>query len=402
MNWQQQQLGKAKRDYAACLSKVGEAHLAAEEDNVKARIIEQQKVKNRKIALQRGKEAMGRQLAEHIGKTGARKDGTSTVVGTSKKRSVTVATQVNDSVNSSNMSSGSSISSLSSSSSTLSIDMSYSGCGKTFAEKLQAEYRPKSALKSFTRNDSNFEQDLHTSLSPERKPSIRSPRVYETVADKEVKRNSFALLNGNDSPELLIPQVAPTITKVSDLLKEAREKRKVTNEDQPIRLKSSLHRRPGQDEFSSKSSPKPIMIKSKTIDRMRSPKPILKKPRLIMTSPKQQPKPILKTGANKIQKTPKKPAVKQTSGPEKQEFHYVPRFISNTKSVEELSSPSILKQKVQFYDHANRYGTEYDLPTDIVRKERKTGLNALENAFEETQKNTQYEQRRILEMAEAR
>lgn len=55
LNWRQKQIGQKDKDYKSCIEQVGEAHLAAERENVRQRRIEEQKEKNRKLALKRGK-----------------------------------------------------------------------------------------------------------------------------------------------------------------------------------------------------------------------------------------------------------------------------------------------------------------------------------------------------------
>lgn len=55
LNWRQKQIGQKGKDYKSCLEQVGEAHLAAEHENMRQRRIEKQKEKNRTLALKRGK-----------------------------------------------------------------------------------------------------------------------------------------------------------------------------------------------------------------------------------------------------------------------------------------------------------------------------------------------------------
>lgn len=55
LNWRQKQIGQKDKDFKSCLEQVGEAHLAAERENMAQRRFEEQKEKNRKLALKRGK-----------------------------------------------------------------------------------------------------------------------------------------------------------------------------------------------------------------------------------------------------------------------------------------------------------------------------------------------------------
>lgn len=396
-------MGKAKSDLELCIEAYGGAQLAAQQEIGKAKQIDQQREKNRKMALLREKQALAR-LAAQKPKPVARKGTTATVVQEPKKRSVTVATQVNDSVNSSNLSSSSSVSSLSSLYSSILADTSHDDRPATFAEKLRSEFRPKSAIKKgqkpLSRDGSDVEVANLSRTSYDTSLDNDSKRRHSTSNHSEVVE--IVDLTESDSSELLVTQNAPTITRVSDLLKGTRASNNAGETDQAPRLKSSLHKRSSQEELPPKSPPKPIIVKPKTPERTKSPKPILKKPRLTPTSPKLQPKPILKKAVNKLQKTPKKPAVKQVTGTEKPRSHYVPRFTTNINPNDQQPGTSGMQKTVQFYDHANRYAKEYDLPTNIVQRDDETGATALQNAFEETQKNTQLEQRRILEFAEAR
>lgn len=405
--WRQQQMGKAKTDSDLHVELYGGAQLAAQQENVKAKQIEQQKEKNRKLALQREKQALTR-LAAQKPKPGARKETTSTVVQEPIKRSVTVATQVNDSVNSSNLSSSSSISSLSSLYTTILTDTSHDETRPTtFAEKLQSEHRPKSAIKKGQKSLSRDNSDVELA-------ALLSRTTYDTLIDNDLKRRKSAPnrkdvldvidLTECNSEELVISRPVPTITKVSDLLKVTRASKNTGEADQTPRLKSSLHKPSNKDELPPKSPPKPIIIRPKAPEQNKSPnpKPILKRHRVASTSPKLQPKPILKKDVNKTQKTPKKPAVKQMAETEKPRSHYVPRFTASTKPNDRQAATSGVPKTVQFYDHPNRYAREYEVPTNIVQKDDEAGANAQQNAMEETQKNTQLEQRRVVELAEAR
>lgn len=55
LNWRQKQIKSTEKDYKHCLSQIGQAHSAAERENIKQRKLDKQHQKNRKIALNRGK-----------------------------------------------------------------------------------------------------------------------------------------------------------------------------------------------------------------------------------------------------------------------------------------------------------------------------------------------------------
>lgn len=424
LNWQQRQMDKASKDYRACLSKVGEAHLAAQTDAAKAKAIEQQKLKNRQLALRRGKVAAERELT--IQQLANRKQ--SPKGDKPRKKQVSVSTQVNDSVNSSNMSCSSSTSSLSSSTSSALVDTGTGGAAcnaRTMAEKLQSKYRPK-AIKNAVGQSSDEESDIEITniLSAQNRNKKKSVTYDLSLIESDDNGNNISLSGGaiarpkmpqkyidwnaNDSSDTSMTQPieVPTITRVSDLLK----KNRTTENNNMISAafpKSSLHKTASNSIESARTQsqqpPKPIITNAK--ERVKSPQSILKKPKTVAISPKPQPKPILKHTANRIQKTPKKSAVKQVASTERRQqtpFHYVPRFLTNTQTTEEGSAASVQKQKVQFYDHANRFGKEYELHTHLVHREFGIGGAEAGNAMEEAKREAELEQKRLLDLAEAR
>lgn len=437
LNWQQRQMDKTSKDYKACLSKVGEAHLAAQTDAAKAKLIEQQKIKNRQLAIRRGKVAAERELTMQemaIKKMPSRAD-------KSKRKHVSVSTQVNDSVNSSNMSCSSSTSSLSSSTSSALVDIDLGGNAngaagvasnsRTMAEKLQSKYLPKTVQKpTIASSDEESDLEISTILSAQNKNKKKSVSYDLSLIESDRNRNDMSLTDNYDSasarpkqPQKYIdwnakdsfdtsltqPTEVPTITRVSDLLKKSRNNENNINLISAAFPKSSLHKKGGNtNEFvpmQQQKPPKPTIINAK--ERAKSPQSILKKPKTVATSPKPQPKPILKQPqpTNKLQKTPKKSAVKQTANIEKRQqtpFHFVPRFVTNKQTTDEASAPSVQMQKVQFYDHANRFGKEYELHTHLVHREFGIGGAEISNAMEEAKTETALEQKRLLELAEAR
>lgn len=428
VNWQQRQMGKVKNDVNACLSKVGEAHTAAQAENAKAKLIEEQKVKNRKLALQRGKLAAQQLTVQKSRSLPSQKIAVNVnIKDKPKKTLVAVSTQVNDSVDSSNISSSSSTSSLTSSSSTLVTKIQDTGSSsKTLAEKLRSEYNLRSPQKGTGMSYDDF--DLETSDIPSAVSTKKSVQYdlqhSDTVSDEDLDdtylhRNRVeraqihlkphSLKDNTSSDSLEISNQIPTITRVTDLLKKSRTHDALKEQDQ-FYLKSSLHKKDPPSTTSSesiqKSPSKPIITNAKSIVKSEKPRSILKKPLSTPTSPKMPARPILKKETNKLQKTPKKTAVKQSTAIEKRKqtpFHYVPRFTINTQVDGETSEASSQRQRVQFYDHANRFSSEYDLDGSVVvRDDGNTTPFNTNNAMDAARKEIEVEQRRLQELAEAR
>lgn len=432
VNWQQRQMGKAKNDVNACLSKVGEAHSAAQAENAKAKLIEEQKVKNRKLALQRGKAAAQQLTVQKSRSPPSQKISVNVnIKDKPKKTLVAVSTQVNDSVDSSNISSSSSTSSLTSSTSTL-VTQKQTNTGsssRTLAEQLRSEYNLRSPQNSTGISYDEF--DLETSDIPSAVSTKKSVQYdlqhSDTISDEDldhlddtylhrnrieraqIHSKPYSLKGSTSSDSLEISNQVPTITRVTDMLKKSRNHDALNKQDQ-FYLKSSLHKKEPSSITSSeslqKSPSKPIITNAKSNIKSEKPRSILKKPLPPPTSPKMPARPILKKETNKFQKTPKKTAVKQLSEIERRNqtpFHYVPRFTTNTQVDGETSEASSQRQKVQFYDHANRYSSEYDLEESVVvREDANTTPFNTNNAMDAARKEIEVEQRRLQELAEAR
>lgn len=415
LNWQQKQIGHVTRELKANLARVGEAHLAAQEENARAKAIEEQKVRNRKLALRRGKIAaeqlgVNRQKGSKpiVGRGGAGTAQATSVEKPRTKKHVSVATQVNDSVNSSNMSSCS----LSSSSSSLSVsspsvciedDPSFVPSTRTLAERLQSQYIPKSShLSRPYYSEDEIEHDVSRVMSPKKKKkSVTYESGRRDVNGNDERRKSDTTppsilkgarksvdANGNDTDSLLQDTPLPIISRVSDMLKKDR--------DAAVEMpKSSLHKTNEEAKATAEAPPRPIIVNKKPNERATGPQSILKHTRAKSASPKPQLKPILKNSASRMQKTPKKSAVKQSTAIEKRQqtpFHYVPRFVTEAP---------VQRPKVQFYDHANRFGKEYEAESSLVQTHKYDGAPSL-NAMEEAKLEVEREQRRLAEMAEAR
>lgn len=414
LNWQQRQIEQTAKEYKVSLTKVGEAHLAAQAENARMKAIDEQKLKNRQLALRRGKIA-----SEQLAKSKSLSNRGPANVEKVNKKQVTVATQVNDSVNSSNISSSSS-SSISSSTSSSLVDFSNGKSSRTLADRLQTEYLPKSSMQ--LSSDDELDTGILTAAMPKKKISVTynvpltesqdNGNADHTKRKRDVTPTSILKgprklvdMNGNDSSDasLLKPVDVPTITRVTDLLKKSHELDGI--EPDPALPKSSLHRKSSISQQSLFSAPpKPIIVNKKVNDKAGSPQSILKRSRAKSISPKPQPKPILKKSTMKIQKTPKKSSVKQLTAIEKRQqtpFHYVPRFVTDTQKQDAptMAAP-VQRQRVQFYDHANRFGKEYEINSPFIQQHEQN--TATLNAMDEAKKEVELEQKRLTELMHAR
>lgn len=420
LNWRQRQIGQVTKEYRACLVKVGEAHLAAQEENTKTNAVEEQKLKNRKLALKRGRMAAEQlSLKRNMSNNNNNNCRGMATVDKPKKKQVTVATQVNDSVNSSNISSfSSSSSSISSSTSSVRVDDSFEQSSRTLAERLQAEYLPMASQSYKFNMDDEFDSEISSILASKKGKRVtyevsstasdmngndqRPKRKRDVTPTSILKGGKSAIdMNGNNSMDTSLPAAAPTITRVSDLLRKNQEPgAEKSAQELP---KSSLHKTSLSSE-SLKTPPKPIIVLKKPTDKTKKPQSILKWPRAKSISPKPQPKPILKKSPMKNQKTPTKSAVKQSPKVDKRQqtpFHYVPRFVTNTQTSDpSISTVPVQRQKVQFYDHANRFGKEYEVESPLVHMHQYDASTP--NARDAARTEIELEQKRLAEMVEAR
>lgn len=343
LDWRQQQLDRIDNNYKHCMTQFGEAHIAAQRENEKQRVIDEQKEKNRRMALRRGKEALDKlREAKSGGKPCIRpicKKSVTIVernVGSSQK---TPATPEHD------ISSTSSSSSLSSSSDS-------SVCSVIETKK------PKSARSTSSLN--------HLSVTP-KKSALKSSRSTGSSPigkkpTKYVSINGSAVIDLSLSDNSHLSDASPVpITKISDLIKGS---------DIPYKQ-------------SPKSPAKPLV--SRTYKVSGGADVATKRNKVNATA-----QPITTTPTSSFStKSTTKSAISKVATTKTGAKQYVPEFVKakagNSVNAKKVAPTSTLPQKVQFYDHANRFSKEYDTNLDLVDEVRDQ-TNAWDEAIKENRR----------------
>lgn len=351
LKWRQQQIAQTEGDYKKCLYEVGAAHLAAEHETEKMKRIDAQRAKNRKLALHRSKLAAEKVKAKRL----------SNGKGRAKETQVhTVATQVENLLSAeSDSDAASSLSSLSSASSVCSV----------IVRKDKKEIPPM-----------KFK-------SPGKGAKMKKAEANDYRAEK------FISMNGSTSTDASLSIASPPVakfTRVSDLLK-----------------KKSFHSVPAAPAAAAAKIQsvvtKPYVSKTFKLDKSgveprRSPikKTIIKSvaarsgksgathPASLTVQPIKKKTPIVK----------KAPLTKYDIKP------YVPQFIKSKRpTAASAAETATTSQKVQFYDHSNRFSKEYENKLDLIENyDATTPLNAMQEAEMERVREKTYS----LEMAKAR
>lgn len=351
LNWRQKQIGQTESDYKSCLANVGVAHLAAQRENEKIKIIEQQKVKNRKLALQRGKIA-----AEKI-KLAKQPAGNRV----KETRVVTVATQVEDS---SDTDSDSSTMSSSSASSVCSVIM-VKDKRESVNKRISSKYSPKKMDSTVKFNHKSGEYNAGNYISMSSSTSTEVSLVC--------------------SPP---NEIIPTITRISDMLK--RSPTKFTSTDASNHKSENYIRKTFTLDTSSamprSSPPKRTILKPPVLRNMKT---SAIRPKTLAN------KTTTKTNLTKVQQIARKPLKSNA-------VHFVPQFVKSKPSSDQYkkqtTAPSA-NNKVQFYDHANRFQKEYERNISLVEEiEDTVPLNAMQEAAMERK----LEQNYLKELAGAR
>lgn len=353
LKWRQNQIAQTEGDYRTCLHEVGAAHLAAERETEKLKRIDAQRAKNRKMALQRSKLAAEKVKANRLsnGKTRAKE----TLVQT-------VATQVDDSLSAkSDSETASSLSSLSSASSVCSV---------------------------IVRKD-------RKKISPTKLKSPGQNATKKKGQTNGYRAENFISMNGSTSTEVSRGIESPPVarfTRVSDLLKKksvdavpaapaaavAKTQSVVTK---PYVSKTYKLNASGVEQ--RRSPPTKTIIKSMPT---RSGKSGAAHPASLTVHPIKKKTPIVRRA----------PLTKYDIKP------YVPQFIKSKKPTAATlgaAETATDAQKVQFYDHSNRFSKEYKNKLDLIENsDATTPLNAMQEAEMEREREKMY----LLNMAKAR
>lgn len=340
LKWRQKQVGSLELDYKKCLEQVGEAHRAADRENAKQQLIEEQKEKNRKMALKRGKIA-----AEKIKENKSKPKAANPSESCKGKQVVIVSKKVDISPDTTSCST-------TSSSSTSSSDSSV--CSVILVEKKK-------------KPDTKTNNELYTpSISPKRSSMARSPAkksAYNPLRFASANNSSATDVSLTDSP---MSDPPPLITKVSELLGRK------TGTKSSISLRSSPH-----------------VAKTYKLDKS----PVTSR----ITTKKTVQKPQINTVSSRLSRVIKTPTKTSGKSPLKvlpERKHFVPEFVKlkSSTSTSRNSAVQTVPQhssKVQFYDHANRFSRQYDGNIDL--HEHVQNIVPL-NAWEEAQRDVQLDE----------
>lgn len=315
-NWRQKQIEATEKDYRHCLDQIGEAHTAAERENAKQQKIDEQREKNRRIALKRGK------IATEKIKSDPSKMKPTKLIKPVKEKKVIEHTKKGQSTPESSSSDTTTSSSSSSDSSVILVEKKSKFDKKVtivpIPSKSNVSHKPSSSSKG---------------KSPI-KIMEYNPMRYSSA------NNSPADVSFSDSPASDTP---PLITKVSDLLgrKPARS----------TALRSS-----------------PYIAKTYKLD---------KSPIKSRTTPKKAAqKPQINTVSTRLSRTIQTPTKTRGKSPMKvlpERKHFVPEFVRGkpatvTKMDSAIQTTPQRTSKVQFYDHGNRFSRQYDGTIDLEEK----------------------------------
>ncbi|XP_037037523.1 uncharacterized protein LOC119075235 [Bradysia coprophila] len=360
LSWKEKHVNNTMADYYYCLSNVGDAHVAAERENQLTEQQNEQQRKNRKIAVQRGRDALHKERLANVRK---------------KERGAIKRKQ--------NLSSGHEI-------------------GPNTVNATEEVSRLMSNDDDHQQSESDDEV-IAKNVDTVRDTSIRSPgkHLADELVDKPKEHSMFRF------------------TKVSDLIEERRRARHVCDqilESEFATVQPEIHSTSSQKSPQSKPSHAPKPPQPKLFHAPKSPQA---KPLYTPKSPKQPTKstvqrspvsakgfvPKLPTAGskgfnsqrsvvgnarkvispNKVVKPRNVVTSSKFVSPQRREF--VPRFnipgiLKNKPAPEttkEVTTESI--EKVQFYDHFSRYGKEYEaVPGMVVRESQDQAMDANEAA----------------------
>lgn len=343
INWRQKQLKTTEKDYKHCLSQIGQAHSAAERENEKQRQIDEQHQKNRQIALKRGKLAADKIKADTKMKstTQSKPAKAKAVINHSKK----VAFQSPETLSSSD-----------SSSTTTTPTTSSSNNSTPSVILVETKKKPEMKIKTIV------PVPLKSSTTPQ-KSANKSPikiREYNPLRYASANNSSATDVSMSDSPM----DTPPLITKVSDLLGKKSTK--------PSGLRSS-----------------PYIAKTYKLDKtpVSSRHPVKKSTT----------KPQINSVSSRLSRTIQTPTKSSGKSPVKvlpERKHFVPEFVKTkpkdmaTRKDTSVQTTPKTSSKVQFYDHANKFLSEYESNLDLEERLLNViPLNAWDEASHEKRTN---------------
>lgn len=362
---------------------VGNAHLAAERENERIRKIEEQQAKNRKLALKRGNIAIKNEQMNRLKATKPKHDSVKQV------KLVTLSTQVDDSINTSD----------------LSLTSSSSGSSVVSVELVNFKKQPAKISKitrdgSLNRKSGGASEIRSRSISPQKSSNFaRSPtksprtnRISRSATSpsktKQYKAEDYMSSLGTSTDFSALSStddLVPKITKISDMV----NKNQKSKENEIAYLVKPRLR---TVTVTSNAFPKRPILKNHNVQHINK-RPQSEQP-LKRTPLKRAPfrVPLKQSSSSSVTPTKKKqyvPLFKDYSGK---------RTISQTNENEPLIP---MQQRVQFYDHANRFSKDYDASLIIEDDTPRTGMIKT-TAMEEAKKERELDEIRLMKLAEAR
>lgn len=340
LNWRQKQIKSTELDYKHCLSQIGQAHSAAERENVKQRQIDEQHQKNRQVALKRGKLAAEKLKIDSNMKSTTQTKTAKAKAVTDHSKKVVFQTP----------------SSSSSTSTTTTPSSASSSCSTPSVKLVETKKKPELKVRTIVPVPSK------PTISQKANKSPIKIREYNPTRYASANNSSATDVSMTDSPMSDPPP--PQITKVSDLLGKKSTK--------PNALRSS-----------------PYIAKTYKLDK--SP----------VSSRNPMKKPIIRSQINSVSsrlsrtiQTPTKSSGKSPVKMLPERKHFVPEFVKPkpkdlaTKKDTSVQTTPNTSSKVRFYDHANKFSSEYKSNLGLEERLLNTApLNAWDEAVQEKQSN---------------
>lgn len=315
LNWRQKQIGQKDKDYKSCLEQVGKAHLAAERENMRQLRIEEQKEKNRKLALKRGKLAAQKMKGElKLNKCKPIK------VPEKRVNIKSMATGVKDDSN-------------------MSISSETSSDISVILVESKKDVISKPTTDSW---------DRIPKKSPLNVKWSHEISDYDPTRFTSINSSTTTDISLTDSP---ICDSPPVISKVSKLLQKS------NSSDPRISKTYKLTKSPNKSSQNRFSTP-----------------------------PQKEQK--FKTKITTISSRFKKSCDESSGQTDSEKKQFVPEFVRNksvpsTNRIGQLNQVSnALRQKVNFYDHFNRFSKQYE---SAISLEKNVHENVPSNAWEEAE-----------------
>lgn len=370
-----QQAQKLRAGYESCLFQVGDAHIAAARENEFAKKLKQQKVRNDILAKRRGREAMQRAKQTRKGSPkknvrhprsksvsiqvdNLKKDVSNSLPSTSKHINVSSPIDLSSSQNEEKEENDG--------------NRKQSQIAESHMEYVNISSESLSSSLELIATDSKLSKVLP--LAYEKTSSSENSNPKTTMKEDKNQQKVGTVYNpdnfkANDTSENSLSNEGELpFTQVSDFLNKRRLAQNNAIISREPEVTKTLNREPSIELISKSEEIKEDNKTAKSVS-----------PAKKISSQNQSRSPIKKNRPQSL--GAKKKLTKPT---------YVPMFYRPSTSAISSSKPtkSSIKddeQKVQFYDHANRYSKEYEPSADLIKKisPKSNERNATEAAREE-------------------